>query len=57
MKCKNCGHTLIKITNANGIVNKLFNGDIVHKNIGHPKWAMICRVKKCGCLKPEVENV
>lgn len=52
-KCKNCGHSIIKVSHQKGIVNKLFNGMICHRNIGHPKWAVICRIKKCNCLKPE----
>lgn len=53
MKCKNCGHTVIKLFNQKDRIGRLFNGQWVHKNIGHSKWAVICRVKKCGCLKPE----
>jgi len=58
MKCKNCGHTIEKVSRQKDIVKRLFNGQLVHSNKGHPKhkgksWAKICRVKKCGCLKPE----
>jgi hypothetical protein len=55
MKCKNCDHTLMKVSNKKGALNSLFNGDIVHKNIGQ-EWAVICRVKRCGCLKPKVSE-
>lgn len=53
VKCIVCNHTLHFVKNEKGKVNRLFNGQIVHKNIGHSKWAVICRIKKCGCLNPK----
>lgn len=46
----------MKVSHQKDKVYKLFNQEIVHKNIGSNKWAVICRVKKCGCLKPEIEE-
>lgn len=62
MKCKNCRHIIEKVSRQKDMVKSLFNGEIVHSNIGSPKfkgksWAVICRVKKCGCLKPEPEAI
>ena len=54
-KCKKCGHQVCKVTHEKGVVNKLFNGAVCHANIGR-KWAVVCRVKKCGCLKPELKD-
>ena len=55
-KCKNCGHQICLISKEKNMVNKLFNGQIVHAN-GRHEWAVICRVGKCGCMKPEIEIV
>lgn len=60
MKCKNCEHTLVIQKGRKDIVAKLFNGQLLHKNVGHynkgmPDYAPICRSGKCGCLKPENE--
>lgn len=58
MKCKNCGHTIEKVSKQKDVIKKLWNGKWVHSNIKGLKdrgkrWAQICRVKNCGCLKPE----
>lgn len=58
MKCKNCGHTIQRVSHQKDAVLRLFNGQLVHKNIGgyrdkRKTWAVICRVKRCGCMKPE----
>ena len=61
MSCKNCGHQVIVQKGRKEQVAKLFNGQLLHKNVGHqhkgmPDYAPICRTGKCGCLKPEIEN-
>ena len=54
-KCKKCRHMVCKVSKERGIVNRLFNGEICHTN-GRQKWAVICRVDKCGCMSPEVQK-
>lgn len=51
IKCVNCNHLLTLVRNRKGIVDRHFNGMLLHKN-GLQKWAVICRVKNCGCLEP-----
>ena len=55
--CAKCGHKICMVKYEKNIVDKLSNGEIKHSK-GNKVWAVICRVNRCGCLKPqEIKNV